>query len=454
MLVTRTQDIESSSSPNGRLTQSRRNSPATESRWMVYIDKLMISSRPQNDNEVPLFSKERIRINVSGAKFETFLKTLDRFPDTLLGSPELRLTYYINEQNEYFFNRNREAFEGIFFFYQSPGRLIKPLNVGLKIFIEELRFFKMGDDIINCFMEKLSFKDDSNVEDSSRSSISYKIWNALENPKSTHALSIAFLSMSIILISVVLFCLETVESFKSPDKLRIIERIETFCIIWFTIELILRSITAPRKLVFIKSFLNIIDLLAILPFYITIISNFYNDSKRVSFEYIRVLRLLRVMRIFKLSRHMRILKILGMTFKSSLNELMLLLFVLLIAVVLFSSSVFYADSHFHSIPDAFWWAIITLTNVGYGDLVPITPMGKLIGSLCAICGIIVLALPIPIVVSTFIYFYSLDKENQKWKKIEAQSKIIYSGALDKDSLTIRFASNRVNPAENINDDNK
>lgn len=131
---------------------------------------------------------------------------------------------------------------------------------------------------------------------------------------------------------------------------------------------------------------------------------------------LRVIRLVRVFRIFKLSRHSKGLQILGMTLKASLRELGLLMFFLLIGVILFSSAIYYAEagserSYFKSIPDAFWWAVVTMTTVGYGDMVPHDFWGKIVGSLCAIAGVLTLSLPVPVIVSNFNYFYHREMDN-------------------------------------------
>ena len=153
--------------------------------------------------------------------------------------------------------------------------------------------------------------------------------------------------------------------------------------------------------------MNWIDLCAILPFYI---SAGLSESVK-SIVVLRIMRVIRVIRILKLSRHSIGLQILGHTLKASCRELCLLVFFLSIGVIIFSSLIYYAEkdvvnTKFTSIPTSFWWSIVTMTTIGYGDVVPQTFQGKIIGALCALCGVLVVALPVPVVVSNFSLYYS------------------------------------------------
>jgi len=99
-----------------------------------------------------------------------------------------------------------------------------------------------------------------------------------------------------------------------------------------------------------------------------------------------------------------------MTIKTSLHELGMFFFFLLVAMVIFSSVAYYAEAgeegtKIKSIPGAFWWAIVTMTTVGYGDIHPVGIWGKLVGTLCVIAGVLTIALPVPVVVANFNNFY-------------------------------------------------
>lgn len=374
---------------------------------------------------------DRVVINVSGLKFETHIQTLEQNPDTLLGNEAKRAKYYDGVRNEYFFDRNRPAFDAILFYYQSGGKLLRPANVPMDVFADEIRFYELGEDVLHKVEQEEGY-----IEEEKpilpENKLQRQIWQLFEFPDTSLAARfVAIFSVFVITLSIVTFCVETLPQFQKKKDLELSDAVngtkkenerydqpwfslESACIVWFTFEYFMRLISSPQKLVFVRSFLNLIDIVAIMPYYITLPMQ---DSKASSLGVLRVIRLVRVFRIFKLSRHSRGLQILGHTLRASLRELGLLIFFLLIGVILFSSAVYYAEggekgTHFRSIPDAFWWAVVTMTTVGYGDMRPITVWGKLVGSLCAISGVLTIALPVPVIVSNFNYFYHRENEQR------------------------------------------
>ena len=148
----------------------------------------------------------------------------------------------------------------------------------------------------------------------------------------------------------------------------------------FTIEYLVRLVSSPCKKHFLLSILNTIDLLAIAPYFFILAMN-NSTVVTTPLSVLCVVRLVRVFRILKLSRHSMSLKILGNTLLNSIRELFMLFFFLLLGVLLFSSALYYAehdsaDPSFESIPDAFWFTIVSMTTIGYGDVVPKTETGK------------------------------------------------------------------------------
>ncbi|KAM9292737.1 potassium voltage-gated channel subfamily A member 6 [Morus bassanus] len=419
-------------------------------------------------------SSERLVINISGLRFETQLRTLSIFPDTLLGDPSRRVRYFDPLRNEYFFDRNRPSFDAILYYYQSGGRLRRPVHVPLDIFLEEIRFYQLGQEAIETFREDEGFIQEEE-KPLPQHHFQRQVWLLFEYPESSGpARAIAIVSVLVILISIVIFCLETLPEFRqepkgaqpgfgevalpgdeallpppppsgTPPPLRPAAGagpfftdpfflIETLCIIWFSFELLVRFFACPSKPEFSRNIMNIIDIVAIIPYFITLgtelaqqqqqkqqpgsSSNNGGQQQAMSLAILRVIRLVRVFRIFKLSRHSKGLQILGKTLQASMRELGLLIFFLFIGVILFSSAVYFAetddpDSLFTSIPDAFWWAVVSMTTVGYGDMYPMTIGGKIVGSLCAIAGVLTIALPVPVIVSNFNYFYHRETDHEE-----------------------------------------
>ncbi|XP_004643621.1 potassium voltage-gated channel subfamily A member 5 [Octodon degus] len=413
---------------------------------------------------------QRVFINISGLRFETQLGTLAQFPNTLLGDPAKRLRYFDPLRNEYFFDRNRPSFDAILYYYQSGGRLRRPVNVSMDVFMDEIRFYQLGEEALERFREDEGFLKEEE-KPLPRNEFQRQVWLIFEYPESSgSARAIAIVSVLVILISIVTFCLETLPEFRDerellrqppvphqppvsapgvngsravapiygPTVAPLLPRtladpffiVETTCVIWFTFELLVRFFACPSKAEFSRNIMNIIDIVAIFPYFITLgtelaeqepgggVGGGQNGQQAMSLAILRVIRLVRVFRIFKLSRHSKGLQILGKTLQASMRELGLLIFFLFIGVILFSSAVYFAEAdnqgtHFSSIPDAFWWAVVTMTTVGYGDMRPITVGGKIVGSLCAIAGVLTIALPVPVIVSNFNYFYHRETEQEE-----------------------------------------
>ena len=363
---------------------------------------------------------KRIRLNVSGQYYDTFVGLLDRHPDTLLGNASKRKALYDSKRDEYFIDRHRPSFEAVFEYYQHGGKLKRPHNVPDDIFLAEILYYELENDVIDEYKDAEGYTQEDIVLP--KHETLRKIWILFEFPEpSWEALIIAILSVVMTIASIVLFCVETLPRFAlthcvedaAPNFLDPFFLIETTCTMWFTIELLIRFIACPDKLLFWKDFKNIVDLTAIIPYYVTLINvlSTMSCASAKSSASLAFLRVIRLVRVFKLTKHSVGLQILILTFKASLEGLGLFLIALIVCLLVFSSAIYFAElgvkgSQIHSIPDAFWWAIITMTTVGYGDQVPVGPWGKLIGSFCAVVGVLTLAIPVPIITGNFNRFYA------------------------------------------------
>ena len=165
--------------------------------------------------------------------------------------------------------------------------------------------------------------------------------------------------------------------------------------ILFTIEYLLRIISVKSPIKYLTSFMGIIDLLAIIPTFLSVII-----AGSQSLLVLRALRLLRIFRIFKLPNFIGEMKFLRHALKSSLRKITIFLLTVLTLVIILGSVMYLVErgqNGFTSIPESIYWAIVTITTVGYGDISPVTPLGKSIASIIMLLGYGIIAVPTGII---------------------------------------------------------
>jgi voltage-gated potassium channel len=197
-----------------------------------------------------------------------------------------------------------------------------------------------------------------------------------------------------VFLSVLAVMLETVDSLSSNYS-RFFNIIEWFFTILFSIELILRLYCSPRPLKYLLSIYGFVDLIAILPAYV---SFFIPGSQ--GFLVIRALRMLRIFRILKLNNYTRAGAQLTEALSNSRPKIIVFLVFIITMVLIIGSMMFLIegkDSGFTSIPKSVYWAIVTMTTVGYGDITPQTPLGQILSSVLMIIGYGVIAVPTGII---------------------------------------------------------
>lgn len=201
-----------------------------------------------------------------------------------------------------------------------------------------------------------------------------------------------------IALSIILVMLESVNTINSEFKqsLKVGEWIITGI---FTFEYILRINIVKKKVKYITSFYGVIDLLSILPTFLT----FFIPGSH-SLSVIRSLRLLRIFRVLKLSRYVTGSKTILFALKSARHKISVFFFFITMIVIIVGSLMYLiegGESGFTSIPQSIYWAVVTITTVGYGDVAPITTVGKFLAGIMMILGYAIIAVPTGIVSSEF-----------------------------------------------------
>lgn len=211
----------------------------------------------------------------------------------------------------------------------------------------------------------------------------------------------------LIIFNVVCLGLETDKVIYTNNKL-FFQYVELVSVIIFTIEYVMRVVSLDKfKNIF--SPLMLIDFFAILPFYL--------PFKSIDLRILRIFRLFRILRIFKLARYFDALQMICKVLYKKRVELVSIFGVLIFLVFLSSFLMFYVESEvqqdvFHNILDTFWWSIVTFTTVGYGDVYPITPLGKILSAIIVLIGIMLFALPTSILTAEFLNEFQ-NKKNKE-----------------------------------------
>lgn len=198
----------------------------------------------------------------------------------------------------------------------------------------------------------------------------------------------------IIILSVMAVTLESVPSIRARHE-RLLHMAEWVFTVLFTVEYVLRIVALRRPRAYVLSFFGVIDLLSFLPTYLSIIV-----PGSQAFAVIRIFRVVRMFRIFKLAGHLHQARIIGAALRASRPKILVFLTVMGAIVTTMGAIMYLVEGEEHgftSIPKSMYWAVITLTTVGYGDLVPSTALGQAIASLVMIMGYAIIAVPTGIV---------------------------------------------------------
>ncbi|XP_058488887.1 potassium voltage-gated channel subfamily S member 2 [Solea solea] len=404
-----------------------------------------------------------VHVNVGGLKRSLCSSTLKKFPDTRLGkllacdSEEDILQVcddYDVQQKEFYFDRNPGLFPYVLHFYQT-GKLHIMEELCVFSFSQEIEYWGINEFFLDsCCSYRFhdrklessrhrSWDDESDassidtsvdeISDLNRDMQHFQrvccgnirrcLWLTLENPGySIPSKLFSLLSIAVVITSIAIMCIHSIpeyQTFDSDGKLiedPTMQTVEVFCSCWFTFEVVTRLLLAPNRRKFFRHPLNIIDIASVVPIYVTLIFDVVLGSESELGDLgrlIQVFRLMRIFRVLKLARHSTGLRSLGATLRHSYREVGILLLYLAVGVSVFSGIAYTAeyeeDVGLDNIPACWWWGTVSMTTVGYGDVVPVTVAGKLAASGCILSGTLVVALPITIIFNKFSHFYRRQK---------------------------------------------
>ncbi|KAK5851671.1 hypothetical protein PBY51_023208 [Eleginops maclovinus] len=446
----------------------------------------------EEDNQLPVSSSRillspskhfTLNINVGGTVYHLPYRLAARYPKTRIGqlatykdhSRKLDLCDdYTVQSNEFFFDRDPQIFHNIFNFYRTGVLYIKD-ELCPRNFLEEINYwgvriknshrccrisFEEKQDELNeqlkiqrqliAEMEKEENEVlfDGLIFGTTRKSI----WNIMERPFSSITAKLMGIASSLfVLVSLVTMALNTVEEmqYKTPSGQlsgrTYGEYVEESCIAFFTLEYLLRLVSTPDIKCFARSVLNMVDLVAILPHYLQMALECFEDQDiqlhsediqtvgRVGKvgQVLRIMRLMRIFRILKLARHSTGLRAFGFTLRQCYQQVGCLLLFIGMGIFMFSAMVYTVEhdvpnTNFTSMPHAWWWAAVSISTVGYGDMLPETNLGRIFAFACISFGVILNGMPISILYNKFSDYYTKLKSHEYAAVTKARGKVHFA----------------------------
>ncbi|XP_038577816.1 potassium voltage-gated channel subfamily G member 1 [Micropterus salmoides] len=411
-------------------------------------------------------------INVGGLRYQLPWTTLEDFPLSRLGQLHLCSSFdeimgicddYDVTHNEFFFDRSPCAFRTILTFLRA-GKLRSLREMCALSFREELHYWGVPEESLEwCCRRRLlqrveefetmerAEEEEELLEDLLDSHSGHKehpaesrlnrcmgkLRDMVERPHSGLPGKIfACLSVLFVTITAVNLSISTMPAMREEEEAGTCSQmcynifiVETVCVAWFSLEFTLRFIQDRSKLTFLRQPLNLIDVVAILPYYITlVVDSTSKGEKRLGSGssyldkvglVLRVLRALRILYVMRLARHSLGLQTLGLTARRCTREFGLLLLFLCVAIALYSPLLYLIENEmgttqeFTSIPATYWWAVITMTTVGYGDMVPRSIPGQVVALSSILSGILLMAFPVTSIFHTFSRSYVELKQEQQ-----------------------------------------
>ena len=360
-------------------------------------------------------SGKRIGFIVRGAYYETLESTLERYPETLLGSRSKRQALQSLNSDVILLQCNAVAFDAILFYYQSNGILIRPPSFSVAEFEEICQFFAIAKVDINRMKERDGFivdEEERNYE--FHSNVQQSIWQFLENPRSSRVAGIyGYAIYCLIFSSVLIGCFQTLPELKRTSSLSTVQNslsiFDIFVNLFFLLELIIRFFISPQKLRFFTVGVNFIDLISIVPF---LILEFHYIVTKSFIDLLHMVKTFRVLRLLRVRRQSKRLQVAFKILSGCITDVITMVSAVAVSSLGYASILFFVeqakagDTQFDSIPSSLWWAVQTIIPLGYGDIIPRSIYGKFAAGIVCILAAFSFTVPVLFLGGKFLALYS------------------------------------------------